>query len=159
MISQNELLMIKLSKKLINLMTTSFVAIAIIGAICSNLLINKNKVIVWDNKYFRGKNYYHFPIINQLKNNVNMNNLIKIICNSDKYNYIISEENFKNNMKEILQSTLKNIKMFSSSYLSYKIECNYKILNNKEVNMDIVWYLPSNYLKYYDQFTISLDID
>lgn len=146
-----------LKKKLINVITFSLVCIIVGGTICGNLLINKDE----KNRSFhdflnRGKNYYHFSLVNQLKSEEGINDLVKIMCDNDHYIYVISEENFRNNMKKIVQNCLKKIKSFSRNYLSYKIECNYKIKND-EIDIDIIWFLPNNYFKYYDQFVISLD--
>lgn len=131
--------MIKLlKKKLINIVTFSLVCIIIGGTICGNLLINKdnkNKLSCIPSK--RGKNYRYFSLINQLKREEKINNLVKIICDNDHYIYVISEENFRNNMKQIIQNCLKKINLFSRNYLSYKIECNYKINNNK-IEVDVI---------------------
>ena len=152
--------MIKLlKKKLINIITFSLICIIIGGTIFGNLLINKdNKNKLSDIILNRGKNYHYFSLINQLKREEKINNLVKIICDNDHYIYVISEENFRNNMKQIIQSCLKKINLFSHNYLAYKIECNYKITSNK-IDIDVIWFLPNNYIKYYDQFAISLDND
>ncbi len=150
--------MIKIvKKKLINIITFSLVCIIVGGTVCGNLLVhNNNKNASPQTLSNRGKNYHHFSLINQLKKEEGINNLVKIICDNNHYMYVISEENFRNNMKQIIQSCLKKINIFARDYLAYKIECNYKILNDK-INLDVIWFLSNNYVKYYDQFVISLD--
>ena len=146
-----------LKKKLINIITFSLICIIIGGTICGNLLVNINrKDEPLQDLLNRGKNYRHFSLINQLKKEEGINNLVKVICDNNHYMYVISEENFRNNMKQIVQNCLKKINLFARNYLAYKIECNYKILSDK-INLDIIWFLSSNYVKYYDQFVISLD--
>lgn len=150
--------MIKIvKKKLINIITFSLICIIIGGTVCGNLLVhNNNRNELPQTLLNRGKNYHHFSLINQLKKEERINNLVKIICDNNHYMYVISEENFRNNMKQIIQSCLKKINIFARDYLAYKIECNYKILNDK-INLDVIWFLSNNYVKYYDQFVISLD--
>lgn len=131
--------MIKIvKKKLINIITFSLICIIIGGTVCGNLLVhNNNRNELPQTLLNRGKNYHHFSLINQLKKEEGINNLVKIICDNNHYMYVISEENFRNNMKQIIQSCLKKINIFARDYLAYKIECNYKILNDK-INLDVI---------------------
>lgn len=131
--------MIKIvKKKLINIITFSLVCIIVGGTVCGNLLVhNNNRNESPQTLSNRGKNYHHFSLINQLKKEEGINNLVKIICDNNHYMYVISEENFRNNMKQIIQSCLKKINIFARDYLAYKIECNYKILNDK-INLDVI---------------------
>ncbi len=146
-----------LKKKLISIITFSLVCVIVGGTICGNLLVsNDNKNKLPHDLLNRGKNYHHFSLINQLKKEEAINDLVKITCDNNHYMYVISEENFRNNMKQIVQNCLRKISSFSRNYLSYKIECNYKIVDD-EIDVDIIWFLPNNYVKYYDQFVISLD--
>ncbi len=127
-----------LKKKLINIITSSLICIIIGGTICGNLLVNSNNKNESPHDLLnRGKNYHHFFLIGQLKKEEGINNLVKIICDKNHYMYVISEENFRNNMKQIVQNCLKKINLFARNYLAYKIECNYKILNDK-INLDVV---------------------
>ena len=131
--------MIKIvKKKLINIITFSLVCIIVGGTVCGNLLVhNNNRNELPQTLLNRGKNNHHFSLINQQKKEEGINNLVKIICDNNHYMYVISEENFRNNMKQIIQSCLKKINIFARDYLAYKIECYYKILNDK-INLDVI---------------------
>jgi hypothetical protein len=78
-------------------------------------------------------------------------------CLSSKDNLIIDETKFRENIGDIFKFALKKMNKFTNNADSYTIELNYQFVNEKIVDIDVVWYLPgTNPLKYYDQFEISL---
>lgn len=150
--------MVKINKKIMSF-SCAFLAILIAGGtIAANLITNgkkddfANKINILN----RNNNYHHYSMTNILQNNFKLNSLVQTIANDNFYAYVISEEKFLNNFKEMFRETLKSISTFSANYLSYIIECNYKIIGPLKINIDLVWYLPSNKAKYFDQFTIEL---
>jgi hypothetical protein len=75
----------------------------------------------------------------------------------DAHQYIIDNKKFKKNINTILRNALKKINRFATNINNHTIEVNYKLQNDKDVLVDIVWYIHSNNPhKYYDQFSISL---
>lgn len=136
-------------------------AILIAGStITANLITNgQRNDVIRKNILNRDNNYHHYSLTNMLQNNFKLNDLVQTITQDNFYTYIISEEKFINNFKEMVRSTLKSLSTFSSNYLSYVIECNYKIAESFKINVDLVWYLPTNKTKYFDQFAIELQSD
>lgn len=150
--------MVKVNKKVMTF-CCALLAILVAGStITANLITNgeQKNDIIRKNILNRDNNYHHYSLTNVLQNNFKLNDLVQTIAQDNFYTYVISEEKFVNNFKEMVRSTLKSLSTFSSNYLSYVIECNYKIVEPFKINVDLVWYLPSNKAKYFDQFAIEL---
>ena len=57
-----------------------------------------------------------------------------------------------------MQDVLQNTPTFSTKYLSYIIDCHYKVIDSASILIKIEWYLPNTNIKYYGQFKIYLNI-
>ena len=150
--------MVKVSKKAMSFFCVVLAILIASTTIVSNLMIGKTNNIqdTTKNVLNRDNYYHHYSLTNMLQNNFKLNNFVQTVAKDNFYTYIINEERFINNFKEIIRNSLKNISVFSSNYLSYIIKCNYKIIGDTKINVDLVWYLPSSKTKYYDQFSIEL---
>lgn len=152
--------MVKVNKKVMTFCTILMAVLIAGSTITANLITNgQRNDVIRKNILNRDNNYHHYSLTNMLQNNFKLNDLVQTITQDNFYTYIISEEKFINNFKEMVRSTLKSLSTFSSNYLSYVIECNYKIVESFKINVDLVWYLPSNKTKYFDQFAIELQSD
>lgn len=152
--------MVKVNKKVMTFCTILMAVLIAGSTITANLITNgQRNDVIRKNILNRDNNYHHYSLTNMLQNNFKLNDLVQTVTQDNFYTYIISEEKFINNFKEMVRSTLKSLSTFSSNYLSYVIECNYKIAESFKINVDLVWYLPSNKTKYFDQFAIELQSD
>ncbi|MBQ6970561.1 hypothetical protein IJQ19_03160 [bacterium] len=132
--------MVKVNKKVMTFCCALLAVLVAGSTITANLITNgeqKNDVIR-KNILNRDNNYHHYSLTNVLQNNFKLNDLVQTIAQDNFYTYVISEEKFVNNFKEMVRSTLKSLSTFSSNYLSYVIECNYKIVEPLKINVDLV---------------------
>ncbi len=148
--------MIKMSKKVVAVISGSSAAIIGGSTITANVLIRdenslKPKEV---NPLHPQKEYYHYSIVETISQKVNLNDLITTVYSQTGITYIIEQQRFENKIIEIVQSALSNIKRFAD-YASYTIQVHYKI-NTKSILVDLVWFKPSETNKYFDQFELQL---
>ncbi|MCQ3908132.1 MAG: hypothetical protein MJ200_00800 [Mycoplasmoidaceae bacterium] len=130
--------MIKMSKATVGIIAGSSAAIIAGGTVTANLLIKseyperKNT-----NPLNRDKSYHYYSLVNKLSQNSKLNNLISMQRTDSGIIYIIEEQKFVDNIKSIVQDTLKSISTFARTYLNYTIDVHYKI-NTKSVLVDLV---------------------
>ena len=149
--------MVKVSKKVIMAISACSAALIATSTILANLLIKSNTSSSRvEDPLNRGNNYHHYSICNKLQANTKLSSLVDFIKDDKMMVYIISEAKFKANIKQIIRDTFKSIPAFSSNYLNYKVECQYKINTPRSVLVDLVWYEPNSSYKYFDQFELQL---
>ncbi len=148
--------MIKMSKKVIGVIAGSS-AVLIAGATVTANVLLKDEIgkIPNTNPLNRDKSYHYFSISNEIKKTTNLNSLITVVPSQQGITYIIQEERFISNIKNIVQEALSKVSTFKDDYLSYIIDCHYKI-NTKSVSVDLVWYQPDAKNKFFDQIEIIL---
>lgn len=155
--------MIKLSKKAISAISISSAAIIAGGTVTAGILIKNNKSSEEDKKTTnplnRDKSYHKYSIVNKIKSNPKLSNLIKLEKSEDFFIYVIDEKKFTDNIKTILQEALQSINLFSANWNSYKLEVSYKLVNTSLIKIDLVWYLPNSKIKYFDQFELMLQFN
>ncbi len=150
--------MIKVSKKVIAIITATTTLIIVGSTILANFAIktNKHENINYNNPT-RGRFYHYYPIYNKIANNKLLNNLVDYSTSNNQLTYFINENKFLLNLKLMVIDALKNISVFSKDYANYDISCKYKIISSKKIIVDLVWNLPNNNkYKFYDQFSINL---
>lgn len=148
--------MIKMSNKIIGVIAGSSAVIIAGTTVAANLLIkNENQKHIIINPLNRDSSYHYYSLVNKLTQNKNLNNLIGIQRTDQGVIYIIEEQKFVQNIKSIVQETLKSISTFSKTYLNYVIDVHYKI-NTRSVSVDLVWYEPQAKNKFFDQFELIL---
>lgn len=148
--------MIRMSKKVIGVISGSSAALIGGTTVTANVLL-KDEIGVKPNTnpLDRDKSYHYYSIVNKVASNPNLDNLITMVKGDDSVAYILEEEKFVTNIKNIVQDALKSIPTFASDYLNYKIDIHYKI-NTKSILVDLVWYLPEAKNKFFDQFELLL---
>lgn len=148
--------MFKMSKKAMGIIAGSSATIIASVTVTANILL-KNETNKKDNTnpLNRDKNYHYYSLVNKISQNENLNNLISSQISETGITYIIDEKKFVDNLKMIVQQTLKSISTFSKTYLNYTIDVHYKI-NTKSVLVDLVWYEPNAKIKFFDQFELVL---
>ena len=148
--------MIKMSKKIVGVIAGSS-AVLIAGATVTANILLKDEIgqVPNTNPLNRDRSYHYFSIGKQVKESINLNDLVNVVPSEHGITYIIEEEKFLKNFKNIVQEALSKISTFKDDYLSYIIDCHYKI-NTKSVSVDLVWYQPDAKNKFFDQIEIIL---
>lgn len=148
--------MIKMSKKTVGIITGVSAALIAGTTVTANILL-KDEIGVKpnNNPLNRDKSYHYYSLVNKISKNEKLNNLIGIVRSGSSITYIIEEQKFVDNIRQIVQDALKEIPTFSEKYLNYVIDCHYKI-NTKSVLVDLVWYEPEAKNKFFDQFELLL---
>ncbi len=149
--------MIKMSNKIVGIISVSSAVLIAGTTITANLLINNENGSADkpDSPTHPNKNDHYYPIVKQLKDNDKWKNLIEIVRDGRSITYVINERKFVDNIISITQEALNKITTFKDKY--YKIEVTYKT-NTKSIIVDLVWYEPDSINKFYDQFEIILQI-
>lgn len=147
--------MIKMSNKVVGIISISSAVLIAGTTITANLLINNENGSSDkpDSPTHPNKNEHYYPIVKQLKDNEKWKNLIEIVHDGRSITYVINEKKFVDNIISITQESLNKITTFKDKY--YKIEVTYKT-NTKSILVDLVWYEPDSINKFYDQFEIIL---
>lgn len=148
--------MIRMSKKVIGAISATSAALITGTTVAANVLIkNENGAKPNTNPLNRDKTYHHYSLVNKIATNEKINNLIGVQHSDSSVIYIIEEQRFLDNIKNIVQETLKSIPAFAQNYLNYTIDCHYKI-TTKSILIDLLWYLKGAKNKYFDQFELVL---
>lgn len=149
----------RISSKAMTAITISSVVLIATSTILVNVMIKENSTdpIKPDNPLDRDKTYHHYSLIDKMSTNEKLDKLINFQEVDGNVVYFIDEDLFLANFKSIVTETFKSIPAFKRNYLSYEITCNYKIKDTKSILVDLVWQLPDNKNKYYDQFVLSLE--
>lgn len=148
--------MINISKKTIGVVAAiSAVLIAGLTVTANILLKNENGNKQNTNPLNRDSSYHYYSLVNKISQNERLNSLISIQEIDGNVIYVVDEQKFLNNIKAIVQETLKSISTFSKSYLNYIIDVHYKI-STKSILVDLVWYEPNTINKFFDQFELVL---
>ncbi len=149
----------KMSSKSVAALTISSVVVIATSTVLANVLIKNNSTDPTKpvNPLDRDKTYHHYSLIDKLSTNQKLNKLINFYEQDGNIVYFIDEDLFLANFKAIVTETFKTIPAFSRNYLNYEITCNYKIKDTKSILVDLVWQLPENKNKYFDQFVLKLE--
>lgn len=149
----------KISSKAMAGLTISSAVVIATATILTNVLIQNNSTDPTKpvNPLDRDKTYHHYSLIDKLSTNEKINKLINFHEQDGNVVYFIDEDLFLASFKTIITETFKTIPAFSRNYLNYEITCNYKIKDTKSVYVDLVWQLPGNKNKYFDQFILKLE--
>ncbi len=149
----------KINSKAMSGITIGSALIIATSTILTNVLIKNNSTdpVKPINPLNRDKTYHHYSIIDKMSTNEKLSKLINFYEKDGNVVYFVDEDLFITNFREIVRETLKAIPAFSHNYLNYEITCNYKIKDTKSIYVDLVWQLPNNINKYFDQFVLKLE--
>lgn len=147
--------MIKMSKKVVGLISGSSAAIIAGTTVTANVLVKdeNSSDIKPSNPEHPGKEFHHYSIVDTIAKNDKLNDLITPLYSEMGITYIIQQETFENKIISIVQDALSNIAKFKD-YANYKIKVHYKI-NTNSILVDLVWFKTDDN-KFFDQFELVL---